>query len=114
MQAATKWKRVALRQFDCAPGSGICTDMKAVRKDYFLDHDHSAYVDQWDWEKAITPAERNLDFLRDTVQKHLESAARRGPLSPGRCSHSWILDSYPDFPDELVFLHAEETAGDVP
>jgi aspartate--ammonia ligase len=46
---------MALRTFDCRPGEGICTDMKAIRKDYFLDHDHSAYVDQWDWERAITP-----------------------------------------------------------
>ena len=35
-------------------GEGLCTDMRAVRKDYFLDHDHSVYVDQWDWEKVIT------------------------------------------------------------
>ncbi len=41
VQAATKWKRMALRQFSCVPGEGICTDMRAVRKDYFLDHDHS-------------------------------------------------------------------------
>jgi aspartate--ammonia ligase len=54
VQAATKWKRVALRQFHCQVGEGICTDMRAVRKDYFLDHDHSAYVDQWDWERAVT------------------------------------------------------------
>ena len=42
VQAATKWKRVALKQFHCTKGEGICTDMRAVRKDYFLDHDHSA------------------------------------------------------------------------
>ena len=54
VQAATKWKRMALRQFGMEPGEGLLTDMRAVRKDYFLDHDHSAYVDQWDWEKAIT------------------------------------------------------------
>ena len=47
VQAATKWKRVALKQFNCDPGEGINTDMRAVRKDYFLDHDHSSYVDQW-------------------------------------------------------------------
>jgi aspartate--ammonia ligase len=46
VQAATKWKRLALAQFDMSPGEGLCTDMRAVRKDYFLDHDHSAYVDQ--------------------------------------------------------------------
>ena len=53
VQAATKWKRMALRQFGMRPGEGLLTDMRAVRKDYFLDHDHSAYVDQWDWERAI-------------------------------------------------------------
>ncbi|MCJ7593756.1 MAG: hypothetical protein MUO52_03160, partial [Desulfobacterales bacterium] len=53
VQAATKWKRIALKQFGMDLGEGLCTDMRAVRKDYFLDHDHSAYVDQWDWEKAI-------------------------------------------------------------
>jgi len=37
VQAATKWKRMALAQFDCKVGEGICTDMRAVRKDYFLD-----------------------------------------------------------------------------
>ncbi len=54
VQAATKWKRMALRQFGLTPGEGICTDMRAVRKDYFLDHDHSAYVDQWDCVPGIS------------------------------------------------------------
>jgi aspartate--ammonia ligase len=69
VQAATKWKRMALAQFDMKPGEGLMTDMRAVRKDYFLDHDHSAYVDQWDWELAITEQDRNLDFLTDVVKK---------------------------------------------
>jgi len=69
VQAATKWKRMALKQFDCDVNEGVCTDMKAVRKDYFLDHDHSSYVDQWDWEKVITPEQRNLEYLHGTVQK---------------------------------------------
>ena len=69
VQAATKWKRMALKQFGCNVGEGICTDMRAVRKDYFLDHDHSAYVDQWDWERVITEKDRNLDFLKDVVRK---------------------------------------------
>ena len=69
VQAATKWKRVALKQFGMQPGEGICTDMRAVRKDYFLDHDHSSYVDQWDWERVITAEERNLAFLKDIVRK---------------------------------------------
>jgi aspartate--ammonia ligase len=44
VQAATKWKRMALKQFGMQVGEGLCTDMRAVRKDYFLDHDHSVYV----------------------------------------------------------------------
>jgi len=67
--AATKWKRVALKQFKCKVGQGINTDMRAVRKDYFLDHDHSAYVDQWNWEQLMTEDQRNLEFLTDIVKK---------------------------------------------
>jgi len=51
---------MALAQFDMKPGEGLVTDMRAVRKDYFLDHDHSAYVDQWDWERTITAEQRTL------------------------------------------------------
>jgi len=69
VQAATKWKRMALKQFDLNIGEGLLTDMRAIRKDYFLDHDHSAYVDQWDWELAITKEQRNLKFLKEVVKK---------------------------------------------
>ncbi|HLB00288.1 MAG TPA: aspartate--ammonia ligase [Bacteroidota bacterium] len=107
VQAATKWKRVALKQFGMKPGEGICTDMRAVRKDYFLDHDHSCYVDQWDWERAITAADRNLDFLKDVVRKIwrvLKGAERHvQELFP-----KLKTNQYPDLPDELTFLHAEE------
>jgi len=54
VQTATKWKRFALKQFGMGVGEGILTDMRAVRKDYFINHDHSVYVDQWDWELVIT------------------------------------------------------------
>lgn len=63
VQAATKWKWWALEQYNCDVGEGINTDMRAVRKDYFLDHDHSSYVDQWDWERVIKKEDRNFDFL---------------------------------------------------
>ena len=42
--------------------------MNAIRRDEELDHLHSIYVDQWDWEKIITQEERNLDYLKKTVQ----------------------------------------------
>ncbi len=107
VQAATKWKRMALKQFGMTVGEGLCTDMRAVRKDYFLDHDHSAYVDQWDWEKAIDAEQRNLDTLKDTVRKIWK-------VIKGAESHLQQLfpklksDKTPDLPDEIAFLHAEE------
>ena len=107
VQAATKWKRMALRQFGLAPGEGLITDMRAVRKDYFLDHDHSAYVDQWDWEKAITENDRNLEYLKATVRriwKVIHGAQRLvESLFPA------LRDPrYPSLPEEIEFFHAEE------
>ena len=107
VQAATKWKRVALAQFECEEGQGINTDMRAVRKDYFLDHDHSAYVDQWDWEKRISLEDRNLDYLKDTVRKIWKVI--RGAGIEARKKFPELNDTrFPDFPEELKFLHAEE------
>jgi aspartate--ammonia ligase len=98
---------MALKQFECAVGEGICTDMRAVRKDYFLDHDHSAYVDQWDWEKRITEADRNLDVLKRTV---------RGIWSVLKGAEAFLHSHFPklracgqpNLADELTFIHAEE------
>ncbi len=107
VQAATKWKRMALRTFDCDAGEGICTDMKAIRKDYFLDHDHSAYVDQWDWEKAITADQRNLDYLTETVKKIWKVI--KGAEDYAVDMFPQLNDPrYPGLPDELTFIHAEE------
>ncbi|MCB9500868.1 MAG: aspartate--ammonia ligase [Deferribacteres bacterium] len=107
VQAATKWKRVALKQFDCNVGEGICTDMKAVRKDYFLDHDHSSYVDQWDWERVMTADQRNLDFLKDVVRKIWKVIYGAGEYAKEKFPEL-ATDKYPAFPEELTFLHAEE------
>ena len=107
VQAATKWKRMALAQFGMEVGEGLVTDMRAVRKDYFLDHDHSSYVDQWDWERVITADMRNLDFLRDVVRKIwkvIKGAERHVQEMFPQLKNSGI----PDLPDELVFLHAED------
>jgi aspartate--ammonia ligase len=107
VQAATKWKRLALKQFDCKVGEGINTDMRAVRKDYFLDHDHSSYVDQWDWERVITDEQRNLDFLTDVVRKIWKVI--KGAEVHLLQEFPALADSrYPSLPDELTFLHAEE------
>lgn len=107
VQAATKWKRVALKQFDMKVGEGLCTDMRAVRKDYFLDHDHSAYVDQWDWERVITADQRNLDFLTDIVKK-IWKVIKGAEIYMQEMFPQLRNPKYPNLPDELTFLHAED------
>ncbi|TET91344.1 MAG: aspartate--ammonia ligase [Methanomassiliicoccales archaeon] len=113
VQAATKWKRMALKQFGMNVGEGLNTDMRAVRKDYFLDHDHSAYVDQWDWEIVIAEEQRNLNFLKEIVRKIWK-------VLKGAESHVQELypqlktDKYPSLPDELTFLHAEDILDKYP
>jgi aspartate--ammonia ligase len=107
VQAATKWKRVALKQFGMKTGEGLVTDMRAVRKDYFLDHDHSAYVDQWDWEKVINPEQRNIAFLRETVER-IWKVIKGAETYIHELFPALKTSSYPDLPDELVFMHAEE------
>jgi aspartate--ammonia ligase len=113
VQAATKWKRMALAQFGMQPGEGLVTDMRAVRKDYFLDHDHSAYVDQWDWERAITPEQRTLPFLTEVVRaiwRVIRSAEELAlELYPK------LRDPrYPSLPDELEFFHTEDVLAMYP
>jgi aspartate--ammonia ligase len=107
VQAATKWKRVALKQFECRPGEGICTDMRAVRKDYFLDHDHSAYVDQWDWERVITAEQRNIEFLKTVVRKIWKVLVGAEKFAQ-EMFPELRQPRYPNLPEELTFLHAEE------
>ncbi|MBU0509703.1 aspartate--ammonia ligase [bacterium] len=108
VQAATKWKRVALKQFQCDVGEGIMTDMRAVRKDYFLDHDHSSYVDQWDWERVITDKDRNLDFLVDVVKKEWKVLTDAEDYIQREFPKLKKNPKWPNLPKELVFLHAEE------
>ena len=58
---------MALYRYDIHPGKGIYTDMNAIRRDEELDNLHSVYVDQWDWEKVITPETRTLFTLHQAV-----------------------------------------------
>ncbi len=106
VQAATKWKRFALKEFGMKMGEGICTDMRAVRKDYFLDHDHSAYVDQWDWERVISADQRNLAYLRETVTKIWK--VLKGAERHVQELHPKLKGRYPDMADRIEFFHAED------
>ena len=113
VQAATKWKRMALKQFGMEVGEGLNTDMRAVRKDYFLDHDHSAYVDQWDWELAVTEEQRNLKFLTEVVEK-IWKVIKGAETYAQELFPDLKTDRYPNLPDKLTFLHAEEILDKYP
>ena len=68
VQSLAKWKRLALKRYEFNVGKGLFTDMNAIRRDEEVDNLHSIYVDQWDWEKHIDTANRNVEYLQDTVR----------------------------------------------
>ncbi len=109
VQSLAKWKRMMLGELGLEPGYGLYTDMNAIRPDEVLDNTHSLYVDQWDWERAITPAERNLDFLKKVVRK-LYSILKR--------TEHFIYEQHPDIrpelPEEITFIHSEELLAKYP
>jgi aspartate--ammonia ligase len=113
VQAATKWKRMALRQFGMRPGEGLCTDMRAIRKDYFLDHDHSVYVDQWDWERVITPEQRSLSFLTLVVER-IWKVLKGAEIFVRHRYPALRTKKYARLPEKLTFIHAEDLLARYP
>lgn len=73
VHSLAKWKRYALKRYDFYEGKGLYTDMNAIRRDEELDNIHSIYVDQWDWEKIIKKEDRNIEYLKETVQKIVDA-----------------------------------------
>lgn len=69
VHSLAKWKRMALAKYNIEIGKGIYTDMNAIRRDEAMDNLHSIYVDQWDWEKAISKENRNIEYLKNVVKK---------------------------------------------
>ena len=76
VHSLAKWKRLALKEYDFHIGKGLYCDMNAIRRDEELDNIHSIYVDQWDWEKAITVEDRTESYLRKTVEDIVDSIYR--------------------------------------
>ena len=68
VHSLAKWKRTALKKYGFQPHEGLYTNMNAIRRDEDLDNLHSAYVDQWDWEKVILKEERTEEMLKETVR----------------------------------------------
>ena len=103
VHSLAKWKRLTLAEYRIEPGYGIYTDMNAIRADEELDNLHSLYVDQWDWERVITPEERTIAFLQRTVNGIYSSMVR---------TEYMVCEMYPQIspmlPDSVLFIHAEE------
>ena len=103
VQSLAKWKRMALADLGFEPGTGLYTDMNALRPDEELSNIHSLYVDQWDWEKVVCAGDRNLAYLKDAVRKIYDVIRR---------TEKYICHEYdqltPFLPDDIQFIHAEE------
>jgi len=109
VQSLAKWKRLALAHFGFAAGEGLLVNMSAIRPDEHIDDIHSIYVDQWDWEKAISVEQRTLDFLKETVKAIY--AALRG-------TERRICEAYsaiqPFLPETIEFVHTEDLQARYP
>ncbi len=103
VHSLAKWKRMKLGAYKIPPGFGLYTDMNAIRADEELDNLHSIYVDQWDWERTITADDRNLDFLKESVQKIYD--VLRSVEQYVYAVHPHIT---PVLPEQITFIHAEE------
>ncbi len=103
VQSLAKWKRLQLADFGLQPGEGIYTDMNAIRPDETLDNLHSIYVDQGDWEQVMRVEERNLDFLKQVVNKIYDVIRR---------TERYVCHLYPDIepnlPESITFIHSED------
>jgi len=103
VHSLAKWKRMALADYSFTKGTGLYTDMNAIRPDDDIDAIHSIYVDQWDWEMVMDEAQRNLDFLKHIVNKIYGALCRTqfliGEMFP-QCTAN--------LPDQITFIHTEE------
>ncbi len=103
VHSLAKWKRLTLADYNIESGYGIYTDMNAIRADEELGNLHSLYVDQWDWERVINKEDRNVDFLKEIVNRIYAAMIR---------TEYMVYEMYPQIkpwlPQKIHFIHAEE------
>ena len=109
VHSLAKWKRMKLGDMHSEPGLGIYTDMNALRTFETPDDIHSLYVDQWDWEKVITPAERTKEYLYETVRRIYEVLLNTEYIV---CEH--YASIRPFLPKDIFFITAEELLQQYP
>lgn len=109
VQSLAKWKRMALAKYGFEQGTGLYTDMNAIRRDEDLDALHSVYVDQWDWEKIISKEQRTLSYLKKTVKsiyKALKKLAKAVNAKYPAITHT--------IPEEITFVSTKELEQQYP
>ncbi len=103
VHSLAKWKRKILSDHHFAVGEGLYANMKALRPDEDrLSPIHSVYVDQWDWEKVIRPEDRNLTYLKQTVEK-IYSAIK---ATEKAVSEKYHLSRF--LPESITFMDSEQ------
>ena len=109
VQSLAKWKRMALAKYGFSEGTGLYTDMNAIRRDEDLDALHSVYVDQWDWEKIISRKKRTFSYLKKTVNaiyKALKKLAKAVNAKYPLITHS--------IPENITFISTKQLEKDYP
>ena len=104
VHSLAKWKRLALARYGIPEGEGLYTDMNALRPDEptISSSIHSVYVDQWDWERIMSPDQRNLDYLKATVETLYHAILA---TEHHICSR---YDLKKFLPQRIHFIHSEE------
>lgn len=103
VQSLAKWKRMALGKYGFKPGTGLYTDMNAIRRDEELDNLHSIYVDQWYWEKVIRREDRTEEYLHQVVR-----SIYRALKSLNDFVNRQYNELKTDLPDEIFFITSQE------
>ena len=105
VQSLAKWKRIALKRYGMEVGTGLYTDMNAIRRDEETDNIHSIYVDQWDWEKIIRKEDRTMEYLKKTVEDIFETF---------KLTEDVLINAYPEkklertLPEKISFVTSQE------
>lgn len=110
VQSLAKWKRYALGRYKFNENEGLYTDMNAIRRDETVDEIHSVYVDQWDWEMVISKERRNLETLKETVDKIYQVILK---------TQKHIIEKFPsleknNLPDKIYYITTQELENKYP
>ena len=106
VQSLAKWKRYALNKYNI---NGLYTDMNAIRRFEDLDNLHSLYVDQWDWERRLSPEERKVGTLKRVVKRIYKAFIK---------TYNLLVKKYPvlqtELPKEISFVTTKELEAKYP